>query len=74
MYYQTIIIFFVGVIIGVIIGFFIAKIWIQKIIKNNPLINEDLINAIFSGMGHKQSKKQTKNIMEKIKKLTQDLK
>lgn len=66
--YYIITAFIIGIIIGVIIGFFGAKMWLQKILKNNFPINEEFIDTFLSGIGKTPTKKQTKNILEKLKK------
>ncbi|MEA5061596.1 MAG: YneF family protein [Erysipelotrichaceae bacterium] len=57
----------VGVLlVGGIAGFFIARWWFQKQIKENPPINEKMIRAMFASMGRPASEKQIREIMRNV--------
>jgi len=57
----------VGVlIVGGVAGFFIARWWFQKQIKENPPINEKMIRAMFASMGRPASEKQIREIMRNV--------
>ena len=55
--------------VGAVIGFFIAKTYMQKYLKKNPPINEKMIETLMSGMGRKPSQKQVKELMKKMNKM-----
>lgn len=56
-------------IVGAVIGFFIAKKYMEKYLKKNPPINEKMIETLMSGMGRKPSQKQVKQLMQQMNKL-----
>ena len=55
-----------GLIIGAILGFFIARNYMKKYMKKNPPINEKMIRAMFMEMGRKPNETQIKRIMKNI--------
>ena len=55
-----------GVIIGLVAGFFIARHLMKKQLTENPPINEKMIEAMMSGMGRKPTQKQVKQIMNQM--------
>lgn len=57
-----------GFIVGGIAGFFIAKTYMQKYLKKNPPINEQMIRAMMSGMGRTPSQKQVNQMMKQMTK------
>lgn len=58
----------VGVIIGGVAGFFIARSYMKKMIKQNPPINEQMIKAMMTQMGRTPSKKQVNQMMKQMTK------
>jgi uncharacterized protein YneF (UPF0154 family) len=56
-----------GIIIGGIIGFFVARSYFAKQIKKNPPINEKMIRAMFLSMGRKPSEARIKQVMASVK-------
>ena len=61
----------VGIIIGCIVagafgGFFLARWYFKKQIKENPPINEKMIRAMFRSMGRNPSEKQIREIMRNV--------
>lgn len=58
-----------GLIVGLIAGFFLARHFMQKYIKENPPINEKMIETLMSGMGRKPSQKQVKQMMAQMNRL-----
>ena len=58
-----------GLVIGAIIGFFIARAVMKKYLKKNPPINEKMIETLMSGMGRKPSSKQVKQLMQQMNKM-----
>lgn len=57
-----------GLIIGGLLGFFIAKKYMEKYIKENPPINEQMIKTMMTQMGRTPNQKQVNQIMKSIKK------
>ena len=58
----------IGIIIGGVLGFFIARKVMQKYIKQNPPINEQMIKAMMSQMGRTPSQKQVNQMMKSMQK------
>jgi uncharacterized protein YneF (UPF0154 family) len=58
----------VGIIIGGISGFFIARNYMKKYIKQNPPINEQMIKAMMTQMGRTPSQKQVNQMMKSMQK------
>lgn len=55
-----------GLVIGAIIGFFVARSMMTKYIKKNPPINEKMIEVMMSSMGRKPNSKQIKQVMAQM--------
>lgn len=58
----------IGIIIGGVAGFFIARKVMQKYIKQNPPINEQMIKAMMTQMGRTPSQKQVNQMMKSMSK------
>lgn len=58
----------VGIIIGGVIGFFIARKVMTSYLKKNPPINEEMIKALMTSMGRKPSQKQVNQMMKSMEK------
>ena len=58
----------IGIIIGGVLGFFIARKVMQKYIKQNPPINEQMIKAMMSQMGRTPSQKQVNQMLKSMSK------
>ena len=61
---QDILLVVVGLIAGAVIGFFIAKKVMEKYIKKNPPINEQMIKIMMSQMGRTPTQKQINQMMK----------
>ena len=59
---------FIGILIGAVIGFFIAKKVMTNYLKKNPPINEEMIKALMMQMGRKHSQKQINQMMKSMEK------
>ena len=57
-----------GLIAGAIIGFFVARSYMKKYMKQNPPINELLIKAMMQQMGRTPSQKQVNQMMKTMTK------
>ncbi|MBR6949594.1 MAG: YneF family protein [Bacilli bacterium] len=65
---HDILLVLVGIIIGAVIGFFLARHFMQKYIKDNPPINEEMIKTLMSQMGRKPNQKQINQMMKSMSK------
>lgn len=66
--YLVVIFIIFSLIIGIFIGFTIAKKVFNKQIKSNPLITKEQIRAMYSKMGRKPTETQINQILKTIKK------
>lgn len=58
----------VGLIIGAVIGFFVARKVMEKYLKKNPPINGDMIKTLMMQMGRKPNQKQINQMMKAMEK------
>ena len=58
----------IPLVIGAVIGFFIARKVMMKYLKKNPPINEDMIKALMQQMGRTPSQKQVNQMMKSMQK------
>lgn len=58
----------IPMIIGVVIGFFIARKVMMKYLKKNPPINEEMIKTLMTQMGRTPSQKQVNQMMKSMQK------
>lgn len=65
---MNIIYVLIGLIIGAIAGFFIARKVFANQMKKNPPINEKMIRAMFLQMGRKPSETQIRQVMNSMNK------
>lgn len=65
---HDILLVIVGVIIGCVIGFFGARFFMKKYLKDNPPINEDMIKTLMMQMGRKPNQKQINQMMKSMQK------
>ena len=64
-----ILIVIVALIGGVAIGFYAARQYMMKYLKENPPINEQMIRVMMAQMGRKPSEKQVRQMMASMNKL-----
>ena len=57
-----------GLIVGGVIGFFVAKKYMMKYFKQNPPINEQMIKMMMQQMGRTPSQKQVNQMMNMMNK------
>ncbi len=55
-------------IVGIVIGFFLARKFMMKYLKKNPPINEEMIKSLMMQMGRKPSQKQVNQMMKSMQK------
>ncbi len=65
---QDILILLVGLVIGLVVGFFAARHFMQKYLKQNPPINEEMIKTLMMQMGRKPNQKQINQMMKSMSK------
>ena len=65
---HDILLIVVGILIGAVIGFFVARAFTKKYLKQNPPINEDMIKALMMQMGRKPNQKQINQMMKAMEK------
>jgi hypothetical protein len=58
----------IGIIIGGVSGFFLARNYMKKYMKQNPPINEQMIKAMMTQMGRTPSQKQVNQMMKSMQK------
>ncbi|MDD6302750.1 MAG: YneF family protein [Bacillales bacterium] len=56
----------IGIIAGLVAGYFIARKVFTNQLKKNPPINEKMIRAMFLSMGRKPSEAQIKQVMKNM--------
>mgnify|MGYP003455141375 FL=1 len=57
-----------ALIAGAAIGFFAARQYMMKYLKENPPINEQMLRMMMAQMGRKPSEKQVKQMMNQMNK------
>ena len=63
---HDILLVFIGLIIGAIIGFFVSRKFMEKYLKKNPPINEQMIKIMMSQMGRTPTQKQINQMMKAL--------
>lgn len=64
--WVAIVLIVVALIGGAIAGFFIARWFFKKQLRENPPINEKMLRAMFKSMGRAPSEKQIREIMKNV--------
>lgn len=59
----------VALLAGVAIGFFAARQYMMKYLKDNPPVNEQMLRMMMAQMGRKPSEKQVKQMMNQMNKM-----
>ena len=67
--WHDILMIVIGLVPGLIIGFFGARAFMQRYLKKNPPINEDMIKIMMSSMGRTPSQKQVNMVMKQMQKM-----
>lgn len=57
-----------GLVVGGVAGFFIARKLLMKEMQKNPPINENMIRAMFRQMGRTPSERQVREVMNSMNK------
>ncbi len=66
---HDILMILLGLVIGLVGGFLLARKLMKKYMTENPPINEKMIETLMSGMGRKPSQKQINQMMREINRL-----
>jgi uncharacterized protein len=66
--WLSIVLIVVALIGGIAIGFFAARQYMMKYLKENPPINEQMIRVMMAQMGRKPSEKQVRQMMSQMNK------
>ena len=56
-----------GLVVGLVAGFFITRLIFTNQLKKNPPINEKMIRALYLSMGRKPSEADIKRTMSAVK-------
>lgn len=56
----------VAILIGAVIGFFVAQRQLKKYLQKNPPINEEVVRTMMMQMGRTPSQKQINQVMKSI--------
>lgn len=59
----------IGLIVGLVAGFFGARTFMKKYLKKNPPINEKMIKIMMQQMGRTPSQKQINQMMKAMNKV-----
>ena len=59
----------IGLIVGLVLGFFGARLFMKKYLKKNPPINEKMIKIMMQQMGRTPSQKQVNQMMKAMNKV-----
>ncbi|MCG7333963.1 YneF family protein [Sporosarcina sp. ACRSM] len=65
-----IVLIIVALIAGVALGFFIARQYMMKYLKDNPPINEEMLRMMMMQMGQKPSQKKINQMMAQMNKVS----
>ncbi|ALJ31745.1 hypothetical protein AKUA1202_09510 [Apilactobacillus kunkeei] len=65
--FLWIILILLALIVGLIGGFFMARKYMEKYLKDNPPINKDQLRAMMLQMGQKPSAKKLNQMMNSMK-------
>ena len=61
---HDILLILIGLVVGAIIGFFVSRKFMEKYLKKNPPINEQMIKIMMSQMGRTPTQKQINQMMK----------
>ena len=57
----------IGILLGAVGGFFLARRYMMKHFEENPPISEDMLRGMMMQMGQKPSERKVKQIMASMK-------
>ena len=66
---QNILWCLLGLVVGLVAGFFGARLFMKKYLKKNPPINEKMIKIMMQQMGRTPSQKQVNQMLKAMNKV-----
>lgn len=66
--WLAVLLIIVALIGGAALGFYLARRYMMKYLKENPPINEQMIRVMMAQMGRKPSEKQVRQMMAQMNK------
>lgn len=63
----TIIFIIIALLVGIVIGFFGARRYMENYLRNNPPITEDMLRMMMMQMGQKPSNRKLHQMMQMMK-------
>ena len=64
--WQTLLYLFIGLIGGLVGGFFLSRWYFKRELAKNPPINEKMIRAMFISMGRKPNEAQVRAVINSM--------
>lgn len=64
--WHAILIGVAGLLVGLVVGFFVSRVVFKKYLEKNPPINENMVRAMMSSMGRVPSEKQVRQVMKSM--------
>ncbi len=68
MWYWYVLAAMAGILVGIAIGFFIARKYMENYLKKNPPINEQMLRTLMTQMGMKPSQKKINQMLNAMNK------
>ena len=65
---HDILLLVIGILIGAVIGFLLARHFMKKYIADNPPITKEMLKALMMQMGRKPNQKQINQMMKAMEK------
>jgi hypothetical protein len=66
-WWLALIIGVVALLVGAVVGFFLARKYFKTYLEKNPPVNENMIRAMMTQMGRTPSEKQVRQVMASMK-------
>jgi uncharacterized protein YneF (UPF0154 family) len=63
----TILFIIIALLVGIVIGFFGARRYMENYLRNNPPITEDMLRTMMMQMGQKPSNRKLHQMMQMMK-------
>ncbi|VEU80863.1 YneF family protein [Haploplasma axanthum] len=56
----------IALVLGLVVGFFLARAWFKRYLAKNPPVNEQMIREMMRQMGRTPSERQVKQILNSM--------
>ena len=56
----------IALVVGLVVGFFLARAWFKRYLAKNPPVNEQMIREMMRQMGRTPSERQVKQILNSM--------